>query len=566
MDRQENILQLALEKCRSALHYLIGYSAAINILMLTSALYMLQVYDRVLPGRSMDTLALLTILAATAMLAMALLDFVRASLLQRVSRWLDGELRGPLFNHMIEKASLDPRVGSRALGDLSSLRSFICGSAAVAIIDTPWIPIYLITVWILHPYVGIMATLGAALLFVIAILNARATQDKLDRTQKAQFKALARANSATNNADVAMAMGMLPALSAKWTVDAEDVAKKSEEANAISARFTSASKFLRQFMQVLVLGIGAYLVIEGEMTAGTMIAGSILMGRALAPVDQTVGAWRGIVNTRQSYDRLVEFVKTIELEEASIVLPPPDGPLEVEGLIYAFPGQSSPILKGINFKLNPGEAMAIIGPTAGGKTTLIRHLAGVLKPNRGAARLAGADLATWDSNDRGQYIGYLPQDIELFDGSVKENIARFKDADDEAIINAAQLANVHEMIMRLPKGYETQIGPGGASLSGGQRQRLALARAFFGPVKLLLLDEPNANLDNAGEEALLKAIKIAKANGMITVMVSHRPSIVQYFDKVLILKDGIVEKFGPVAEILPKIIPKSANGGKGSGS
>jgi PrtD family type I secretion system ABC transporter len=385
------------------------------------------------------------------------------------------------------------------------------------------------------------------------LFNELATRKLLARSGTSSIHSLNQAQSAVHNADVIRAMGMAPNLIRRWQQqNAETLALQARASNRGGA-ITSASKFFRLMLQIAMLGTGAWLVLQAEVTPGVMIAGSILMARALAPVEQAIGTWRSAVAARDAYKRVKQLLAALPARPESMPLPAPSGKVSVEGLAYIHPGATDPVLRGVTFELNAGEAMGLIGPSAAGKTTLARLVVGNLTPRAGHARLDGMDVAEWDSEDRGQYIGYLPQDVELFSGTVRENIARMGEGDTEDIIAAAKLAGVHDLILRLPQGYETEIGDGGASLSGGERQRIALARALYGDARLIVLDEPNASLDSEGEAALVNALQTLSENNITLVVIAHRPSILRNMDKVLVLRDGAMSAFGPRDEVLPAV-------------
>jgi len=553
-------LELALRGCRTAFGAILLFSLFINVLMLTGSIYMLQVYDRVLVSRSTETLVLLTAIGATALLALALLDVARGRVMVAIGEWLDRRLGGILLRGGIMGAlnrSAAPSV--QGLRDLTTLRTFLSGPTMFPIMDAPWTPVFLAVIFLLHPWLGWVSLAGALLLLVLAVINDLITRSALQRAGGASMGALRVAESAVQNADVVEAMGMRSRVIDRWRAANDQALGEQAVASRRGGVITGATKFLRQFLQVGILGVGAWLVIRHEMTAGSMIAASILMGRALAPVDQAVGAWRSAISTREAYKRIRAMLAVMPDQTETMSLPAPEGRLSVEGVSYIHPGMDKPVLHNISFELAPGETLALIGPSASGKTTLGRLLIGNHAPRAGHVRLDGMDVNKWNSEDLGDHIGYLPQDVELLGGTVHENISRLQETDPEAVVAAAQLAGVHDMILRLPNGYDTQIGPGGGALSGGERQRIALARAVFGDPRLVLLDEPNASLDNDGEQALLHAIEVLKQRGTTTVVIAHRASILRSVDKVLVLRDGAVQMMGPRDEVLAKLVgPRAA--------
>jgi PrtD family type I secretion system ABC transporter len=543
----------ALGACRGAFVALFVFSVAINLLVLASPLYMMQLYDRVLNSRSMDTLLLLTVITLGAMIVMAALELVRGRLMVRVSGWLDARLAGEaLIADVVASLNRGSTPSAQGLRDLAGFRAFLTGPGMFPILDAPWVPLFLLVIFMLHPLLGWLAFAGALLLFGLALLNERLSASPLNAAGKAAREVQDVADMNVRNADVIEAMGMMPNLVERWrAANAESFAfqaKASDRAVAI----TAVSKFVRLALQSLMLGAGAYLVIEREATGGVMIGASIILGRALAPVEQAIGSWRAIVSARQSYRRLRDLLAATPPRGLRTSLPPPKGRLRVENVIFAPPGVREPVIKNVSFELNAGEMLALIGPSASGKTTLARLIVGTWRPQRGQVRLDGASLAAWEPDERGQHIGYLPQDIELFAGTVRDNIARMGEGDDAAVIEAARSAAVHEMILGLLDGYDTEIGSGGMWLSGGQRQRIGLARALYGAPPLIVLDEPNANLDNSAEERLVQTLAELKGQATV-VLITHRLNLLNLADKVLLLRDGTVEAFGPRAEVMSKL-------------
>ena len=441
-----------------------------------------------------------------------------------------------------------------ALRDLGVVRGFLSSSAMTALYDVPWVPIYLAVIFLLHPALGWVATGGAVVLSVLALIGELATGALLRKSTAASAAAYRRSESVVRNAEAIDSMGMLPAILTRWHRAVCDGQADQRIAADRAAMILAATKFVRLTVQVAVLGVGALLVLQNQLTAGMMIAGSIIMSRSLAPVEQLVGGWKYVIGARAAWHRLQEFFSAPRLRPAGLPLPPPTGQISVENLSYVFPRQTVPTLKNICFTLEPGTCLALIGPSAAGKTTLVRLLTGIMRPTAGMVRLDGADVFLWPREDLGQYIGYLPQDVELFDGTVFDNIARLQTAEPEQVYEAARLAGCHEMVLRLPQGYETEIGEAGAYLSGGQRQMIGLARTLYGNPKLVILDEPNSNLDSEGEAALVSALATLKAQGVTTILVSHRPGIVQRTDTVLVLRSGAVELFGPRTEVMKNVI------------
>jgi PrtD family type I secretion system ABC transporter len=530
------------------------FSLAINTLLLAPSLYMLQVFDRVLASRSEETLAVLSLAAVIALFAMMLLDVLRARLLAAAGASLDRRL-GPrvLQGLMAQTARLSGTGHLHGLRDVATLRAFFSGQGLMAVFDAPWLPIFLLLITLFHPILGATALGGAIVMVVLAFLNERLTRVPLERAQTQARQAARFIDVGTRNADVVEALGMAPALSRRWSALNEAALREHRRANAIGAGFSGFTKFARQLIQLVMLGIGAHLVLSQHVTAGIMMAGSILLGRALAPVETLVGSWKGLVEARAAWRRLRALLNEQVQEEAGTELPAPLGAVKVEQLVFRLPKAERPILRGVSFSLQSGEALGVIGPSASGKSTLARLIVGVWKPAAGTVRLDGADVSAWPRERLGPYLGYLPQDVELFTGTVAQNIARLGEPDAAAVIRAAQRAHVHELILRLPQGYDTEMGEAGAALSPGQRQRVALARALYGEPRLVVLDEPNASLDNEGDEALLRALADLKANGATVVIVAHRPSLLRSVDKLLVMNEGTVQMFGPRAEVLARL-------------
>jgi ATP-binding cassette subfamily B protein/ATP-binding cassette subfamily C protein len=554
-DAAKPVLAEALDVCRRAFTAVILFSLGINLLMLTAPLYMLQTYDRVLTSRSIETLVLLTAMALFALLVYAILEAVRGHILAKIGTWLDRRLGGPLLTGSVAfalRANREPSV--QALRDLGTFRTFLAGPAIFPLLDAPWTPIFLAILFLVHPAIGWLALGGALLLFALAVATELVGRRTLAQAGQISIKALNRAEAVVRNADAITAMGMMPNLVARWHRDNSQALDLQERASLASGALSAASKFLRIVLQIAILAVGAWYVIGGEMTPGAMIAGSILMSRALAPVEQAIGSWKTMIQARDAYGRIKALLAAQPERGAAMSLPVPTGHLAVEGVAYAHGNTPEPLLKNIGFKLEAGEALGLIGPSASGKTTLARLLVGNLKPRLGHVRLDGVDVCAWNPDEVGPFIGYLPQNVELFGGSIKDNIARMGDPDPASVIGAARAAGVHDMILRFANGYDTEIGEGGAILSGGERQRIAFARAIYGDPRFVVLDEPNASLDRIGEEALVGAIDALKAKHITVVVIAHRPSILRHVDKILVLKDGQMQMFGPRDEILHKLI------------
>jgi ATP-binding cassette subfamily C protein/ATP-binding cassette subfamily C protein EexD len=529
------------------------FSGVVNLLQLTVSLYMMQVFDRVLSSRSLDTLSYLTLIAMFALLVMAALDGLRSQVMQRLASWVEGKAAPEAFIRAIESQLRGRPYRMEALRDLALCRNWLGSPAALTVFDVPWVPIFLAVIFVLHPVLGWISLIGAVILFALTLANEWATGSLLRQASTAGMASQRRAESIVRNAEVIDSMGMAPAVLQRWREGLSASLPPQERAADRAAMLLAITRFFRLTIQVAVLGVGAYLVLEQQMTAGASIAASIIMGRALAPVEQMIGGWKQLVQARQSYKRLLAFLALPRIRPPGMALPPPIGRVSAERVTFGFPGQTVAVIKGISFNLDPGDSLAIIGPSAAGKTTLIRLLIGTLQTSAGTVRLDGADVFTWQREDFGQYVGYLPQDVELFDGTVLMNIGRMRDADPDAVFEAAKIAGCHDMILRLPQGYDTEIGDGGQHLSGGQRQLIGLARAMFGNPRLVVLDEPNSNLDGDAEQALIAGLAELKRRGTTVILVSHRPTLVQGVDKVLLIRDGAAEAFGPRAEVLKRL-------------
>ena len=541
------------DACRRYFVTALLFSLAINLLYLASPLYMLQVYDRVVSSGSHVTLVMLTLVLLVALAALAGLDSVRARILARASIHLDRLLAGRVVTVTMESAARGATARSQPLRDFDSFRQFITGSGVHAVFDLPWAPIYIGVIFLLHPWLGTFALGSAIVLVLMALLNERMVRQPLTEANNAATRNYSFTEMSLRNSEVVQAMGMMPGLLNRWSRERNLVLEHQAVASDRAATTQSMIRFLRLAMQSLILGLGAYLVIERLATVGAMFAASILLGRALQPVEQIVGYWRNLTSARSAFRRVRELLKANPPRDPALSLPRPAGRLSVEGLTYVLPGTTRSILRNVSFRIEPGEILGIIGPSGAGKSTLARQLVGVLSPTTGAVRLDGADVAPWPRESLGRHLGYLPQDIELFSDTVAANVSRFRKDDDADVIEAAQLAGVHDMILRLPGGYETQIGDGGAVLSGGHRQRIGLARAIYGNPSLVVLDEPSSNLDSDGDAALLSCIAELKKRGATVVMISHRPNTLGAVDKLLVLRDGTVELFGARDEVIARI-------------
>lgn len=533
------------------------FSAITNLLMLAPSIYMLQVYDRVLASSNEVTLLMLTVLLLGAYLFMCGLELVRSFVLVRVGAGFDMKLNKRVYTAAFEQ-NLKTAGGNagQALSDLTTLRQFLTGNSLFAFFDAPWFPVYLIVIFFFNTGLGFFALGGTIVLVVLAVVNEAITRKPLAEANAMAVAASAQATNNLRNAEVIESMGMLPNLMGRWFGMHGKFLRLQAEASEKAGIVGAVTRFVQVSLQSLVLGYGALLTIGGEITPGMMIAASILVGRALAPVQQLIGAWKQVSGAQGAYQRLSTLLAMNPAREFGMALPTPAGAIAVEGVSAAPPGAKVAVLKNLSFSLQPGDLLGVIGPSGSGKSTLARLLVGVWPAGAGKVRLDGADIVQWNKGELGPHIGYLPQDIELFAGTVSENIARFGDIDAAQVVQAAQRAGVHEMILRLPQGYDTLLGDGGAGLSGGQRQRLGLARALYGDPALIVLDEPNSNLDDAGELALLHAVTGLRQQGKTVVLVTHRTSLIGITSKLLFLRDGVAEVAGPTAQVLAALQQK----------
>ncbi len=542
-----------LTRCRPYFVTVAVFSLAINLLYLATPLYMLQMYDRVVPSSSVITLVMLTIVLLVALLALAVLDIVRAGVLARAGIRLDRLLGARIITAMIDNSAAAGGARSQPLRDVDTFRQYVTGPGIHAVFDLPWTPIYIAVIFMLHPLLGGFALACGFILLVMALINERLVRPSLNELNDAASRNYSFTEMSLRNAEVVRAMGMVDGLLNRWRRDRNRMMDRLLIAADRGSMISGLIRFLRLSMQSLILGLGAYLVIERAVTVGSMFAASLLLGRALQPVEQIVGSWRGMIAARDAFNRVRYLLASAPLPPVHLALPRPQGQVAVEQLSYMPSRTSRPLLHNVNFRIEPGESVGVIGPSGAGKSTLARQLVGVLRPTAGAVRLDGADIGTWPRGSVGQYIGYLPQDVELFSDSVAANIARFQQAEDEAVIEAARLAGVHDMILRLPDGYETWVGDGGAILSGGYRQRIGLARAVFGLPSLVVLDEPSSNLDTEGDAALAECMLRLKNARITTITISHRPTTIALVDKILLLVDGRIETFGPRSEVLARL-------------
>ena len=549
----------ALRSCRNAFIGVGIMSCMINILYLTGSVFMLEVYDRVIPSRSVPTLVGLVILCGGLYVAQGILDMLRSRILGRIGTSLDEALNARVFETIVR---LPLMVGNRndglqPLRDLDSVRSFLGSMGPGAFFDLPWLPFYLVICFAFHWLIGVTALVGAIILVILTLITEFMSRQPARETLTLAGRRNDIAATSRRNAEVLVAMGMSGRLTKRWSEANEKYLSGNQRASDVTGGLGAIAKVMRMMLQSAVLGVGAYLVIYQEATAGIIIAGSILSARALAPVDLAIAHWKGFVAARQSWARLTRLFETIPAQTAQTLLQSPSRRLSVEAVSIVPPGDQRVIVQDVNFVLEAGHGLGVIGPSGSGKSSLVRALVGVWQPARGKVRLDGAALDQWSSDVLGRYVGYLPQDVELFGGTVAQNICRFDpEPKSEAIIAAAKEAGVHDMIIKMRDGYDTQIGDQGGALSAGQAQRVALARALYGDPFLIVLDEPNSNLDSEGDEALTRAVRGARERGAVVVVVAHRPVGIEAVDQLLVLKDGRMQAFGPKEQVLGQVLQR----------
>ena len=547
-------LAQALHYCRDSFQSAAIFSLFINLLMLLPSIYMMQVYDRVLSSSSTSTLLMLTLLAAVLFVMLGALEWVRSQILIRVSTRFDVLLNERLYRVLFRQALVSGgKTSAQPLSDLLVLRQFLTGNGLFAFFDAPWMPVYVGLLFLFHPAFGVVAVISAIVLILLAIWNERATHDNLEQANRVSVESSNMTARNLRNAEVVHAMGMLPDLMARWKDKQQRLIMLQAVASEKAGLIAASSKTYRITVQSLILGLGAWLAIDKQITPGLMIGGSILLGRALAPIDLMIGSWKQFLSARTAYDRLNVLLAQFPVEAERMPLPAPKGALRAEQAVVAPPGSKVAVLKGLNFNIEAGSFVALIGASASGKSTLARAILGIWPVANGAIRLDGADVGQFERSFIGSHIGYLPQDIELFDGTIADNIARFGDLDADKVVAAAQAAGVHDMILQLPQGYDTEIGGSGGVLSAGQRQRVGLARALYGEPVLVVLDEPNSNLDDAGEQALAQALYKLKQRGSTVVVITHRVGILSLTDRIMVLNEGLLVLDGPRDEVLAKL-------------
>ncbi|MGJ7548734.1 type I secretion system permease/ATPase [Pseudomonas alloputida] len=556
----ENNLQSALKACKSSFLSVGFFSFFVNALMLVPTFFMIQVSGRVVPSSSTSTLLMLTLILTVLVATMGALEWVRSRIMVRISNRLDVMLSRDVYRASFKRAlnSGGGDATAQSLNDLTSLRQFFTGSGLFAFFDAPWFPIYTAVMFLFHPWFGCMTVACGLVLAGLAVVNHRVTGKALSTANKENVASNMITTKTLRNAEVIESMGMLETLMNRWAKRQRNIMLLQSEASDKGGIVSSASKTFRILSQSFMLAIGAYLVVTHEINPGLLMAGSLLLGRALSPIDQIISSWKGFVAAKVQYDRLNKVMDDLKKEPERMPLPAPEGHIQVENLILAPPGAKAPVLRSINFVAPAGSIVGIVGPSAAGKSTLVRGLMGIWPPQHGVVRLDGADIASWDKQALGPYVGYLPQDIELFEGSISENIARFDKVDPEKVVQAAQMAGVHEMILMLPDGYDTVIGSDGINLSGGQRQRIGLARALYGNPRLIVLDEPNSNLDDIGERALGVALQKLKETGATVFIVSHRPNILTRLDRILVMAGGTISLYGERDRVIAELAAQQA--------
>ncbi|WP_319556959.1 type I secretion system permease/ATPase [uncultured Vibrio sp.] len=554
---QKTVFKQVRKKLFALMGLLIGFSLFINLLVLSIPLYMLQVYNRVLSSYSIDTLALLSVIVVAALFTMSIIDIARAQVSKSFGYWMDTKLSVFMLKRSIQYQShTGTSFTSQVLRDIQNIKGFLSSQAPYPLLDAPWTPLFILFVYLLHPLLGHIALVGSIVLLGLGILNEALARKTI---QESEVKALSQINDAelaTQNSNSILAMGMMNAFLEKWQSRMTQVNSLEENVAGKTIYISNLSKFVRSTLQVSLLGGGAWLVIQHEITAGAMIASSILMSRALAPMEQAIGTWRGAMSARNSYQRLKDIDAVIKLDESDMPLPRPQGNYELIGLTYRHFGATEPVLSAVSLSIPAGISVGLIGPSGTGKSTLARLMLGNIKPSAGKVTLDGMEISTWAAEDRGAHFGYLAQEVELFPGTIRENIARFKDEDPSKVIRAAQLAGCHELILKKNKGYDFVIGERGRGLSGGERQRVALARAIYGEPSIVVFDEANANLDGEGEAAFQRLIAHLKQQGTSIIVIAHNASTLRQMDRLLYLADGRVKLYGARDEVLKRIMGK----------
>lgn len=551
----ESPVNAAFGKVKRAARQVCGFSIVANLLLLVAPIYMLQIYDRVLTSGSTETLVVLTVIALFLLALLGILEVVRNRIMVRTGTAIDHALQDVVYSKTVVASSEASGDGVQLVRDLDTLRQFISSNAPLAFFDAPWTPFFILVVALMHPLLGAIALVGALIILVLALATERISRADFKKAAGLSMQANQFLEASMRNSEVIRAMNVSDGLRKRWTEQRLEGVGLQAEASEKLGFLLGITKAVRFTLQVVMLGCGGWLAIEQVISPGVIVAASIIMGRALAPVEQAIGSWRHVVASKTAYERLRKVLEDVPVSgEEPVKLPRPDGSLTVEGLTAVLPGSTDPVLKSVSFSAEQGDIIGVIGPSGAGKTFLARHLIGVRKSFRGNVRLGGIDVAGWQDSDRGTHIGYLPQDIELFSGTIAENIARFAEIDADKIVEAATLADCHQLILNMPNGYETRIGTGGIFLSGGQSQRIALARAIYNDPVFVVLDEPNSNLDTEGELALQNCLKALRDRGITTVIITHNLRLLQTVDRVLMLKDGSVGSYGSRDEVLQKFM------------
>ncbi len=550
-------------RVKRVLRFALLFSLASNLLMLALPLYSLQVLDRVLSSRSYDTLLVLSFIAICAFVFFGLFQAVRQFIATRIGEWIDAKVAPDIFERSIRLAAQQQGTqGSQNMRDLATIKGFLTGPGFQTVMDAPWAPLFLLIVFLINPVLGTVTIVGAILLFFLALMTEFATKKDTMQAQQENLHCLQINDTAIRNAEAIEAMGMMPGLRSSWQTSNQRVKQLQGQAANRYNLITAASKSLRMLIQIGIMGAGAIMALNNQLSIGGMIAASILTGRALAPFDAAITIWKNILAARDAYQRLNTSLSAQTIHRGTLNLPAPNGALAVENVLFRPPGRDHLVLRSVSFQLHPGDTMGLIGASAAGKSTLGKLLVGIWPATSGHIRLDGVDVYKWNREDVGQYIGYLPQEVDLFEGTIKDNIARMQsDAPMNKVIDAAKMAQVHEFILEFPDGYETVVGSGLVTFSPGQKQRIALARALYGTPKLLVLDEPNSNLDGDGEQALIRALEAAKAQHITTIVIAHKPSLVNHLEKVLVLREGRVEIFGPRDDVLKRYVRPVQNKG-----
>ncbi len=554
-----DIVQNAITKAKRSMFGVFVFTFVVNLLLLTSPLFMLQVYDRVLISQSGSTLVGLLAVAIFALVILLVVEVIRNLLLNRISARFDSELGAITFSEVMSRGSV-----SKPIHDLNAIRSFLNAPFLLALFDLPWLPAFLGLVYLLHPMLGHIGLVGAVILFLLALSNDGLTREASQKSAESFGAANAFVEHSARNTDAVVGMGMIPSLIKIWSMYQSAGLGYHIKLSDRNAIISGIAKVVRQVVQVAVLAMGAYLTIEGITTAGVMIAASIIIGRALAPVEQSIQGWRSLTRVKESYATLQDFLKDYSAPKPSTILPAPNGQIVLKNVV-AMAAKSDdaevsqqPVIKNISCTINAGESVGITGPSGSGKSTLARLILGIIQPLNGSIKIDDAELSKEVQRQYAHYVGYLPQSVELFDGTIAENIARFKEVDHEKVVAAAKLSNAYQLIMALPEGFETKVGPGGAHLSGGQRQRIGLARALYDAPSIIVLDEPSSNLDNEGRLALQSALKRLKEMNKTVILIAHQPILFSGMDKVALIADGQLQKFGPASEVIPELKPRKS--------